>query len=162
LRDIIKTMNIRAAVAGDVESVLPLVEKIVALHAQWDAPRFAAKPDVASMYRGWLKGRCDDATSVFLVAEREGTIVGFLIATTEKNIPIYQLGKYAFIHDVWVEPDYRNEGIARSMTLLALERFKQMGVKQVRLDTANANEIARSMFSQCGFRPTTTEMLCEL
>lgn len=155
-------MNIRSAEAKDVEAVLPLVSRIVELHETWDAARFGALPKASAMYRNWLTGRCDDPTSVFLVAEQDGRIVAFLIATTEDNIPIYRLSQYGFIHDVWVEPDYRNEGIARSMAMLTLERFKQMGVSQVRLDTATANDIARALFAQCGFRPSTTEMLCDL
>jgi len=36
-------------------------------------------------------------------AEREGKLVGFLVATVEKEIPIYRLDSFGFIHDVWVE-----------------------------------------------------------
>ena len=48
------------------------------------------------------------------------------------------------------------------MVTLAVERFAGIGVKQVRLDTATANEPARSLFAACGFRPSVTEMLIEL
>lgn len=57
---------------------------------------------------------------------------------------------------------YRHEGIARQMTMLAMEKFRDMGVKQIRLETADANEPARKLFASCGFRPSTTEMLAEL
>ena len=35
-------------------------------------------------------------------------LVGFLIATVEREIPIYRLHEFGFIHDLWVEPEYRN------------------------------------------------------
>ena len=155
-------MEIRPARVDDVEHVLPLVKKIVALHERWDAPRFAAREGVEQMYAGWLTRRCDDAEGVFLVAERDGAIVGFLIATVDDNIPIYTLERFGFVHDVWVDEAYRNEGVGRSMTMLMLERFKAMGVTQVRLDTAAENNVARAMFAQCGFRPSTVEMMCEV
>jgi ribosomal protein S18 acetylase RimI-like enzyme len=155
-------MQIRPARVEDVDQVLPLVQKIVALHEQWDATRFGAREDAADMYDHWLRGRADDDDAVFLVAEREGAIVGFLIATVDNNIPIYTLDRYGFVHDLWVEEAYRNEGVGRSMTMLALEQFKKLGVTQVRLDTAMKNEAARKMFEQCGFRASTVEMLCEL
>jgi RimJ/RimL family protein N-acetyltransferase len=44
----------------------------------------------------------------------------------------------------------------------ALDRFREMGVKQVRCDTAAANEAARGLMRSCGMRPSTTEMLIEL
>lgn len=155
-------MEIRPARVEDVEAVLPLVAKIAALHESWDESRFGARSGVPEMYDGWMRSHAESDESVFLVAEREGRIIAFLIATIEFNIPIYRIEQYGFIHDLWVEEAYRNEGIARSMTMLALERFKSIGVTQVRLDTAAKNEIARGMFAQCGFRESTVEMLCDL
>ena len=96
-------MEIRPAREEDVEAVLPLVEKIAALHESWDEGRFGARPGVSDMYAGWLRSHCDSEESVFLVAEREGQVVAFLIATTEFNIPIYRVEQYGFIHDLWVE-----------------------------------------------------------
>ena len=155
-------MTIRPAMPDDVPHVLPMVERIAALHESWDSAKYGFLPDVAQMYRGWLTSRANDVRSVFLVSEREGAIVAFLVGTVEREIPIYRLSEFGFIHDVWVEPDYRNEGVARQMTMLAIERFREMGVKQIRLDTAARNDAARGLFASCGFRPSVTEMLLEI
>src|SRR5688572_10934523 len=120
------------------------------------------------MYEGWLVSRTKDARSVFLVAEREGSaaepalLAGFLVATTEREIGIYRLKEHGFVHDLWVEPAYRNEGLARQLTMLAIERFREIGVAQVRMDVASGNEPARRLFEACGFRVSTIEMLIEL
>lgn len=155
-------MEIRDATVADVEQVLPMVQSLLELHGTWDAARFAAKPGVVEGYRRWLSARATDPHSVFLVAQPREGLAGFLIGTVEHAIPIYRVAEFGFIHDLWVEPTYRNEGVAKSMTLLALEKFKAIGVTQVRLETAIANEIGRSLFTACGFRPATVEMLCEL
>lgn len=161
-------MQIRSARVDDVDQVIELVSKIVALHDEWDPPRFGALDGAADMYRGWLEDRCDDETSVFLVADRndddapQSHVVGFLVATLDRNVPIYRVERFGFVHDLWVEPEYRHEGVGQSMTLLALERFQAIGATQVRLDTAAQNDAARAMFTRCGFRPSTIEMLCEL
>ena len=161
-------MNIRSARVDDVDQVIELVRKIVALHDAWDPARFGALDGAADMYRGWLGDRCDDDTSVFLVADRDdddaerSNVVAFLVATLDRNVPIYRVERYGFIHDVWVEPDYRHEGVGQSMALLALERFQAIGATQVRLDTAAENDAARKLFERCGFRPSTIQMLCEL
>ena len=47
------------------------------------------------------------------------------------------------------------------MVMLAAERFRELGVRQVRADTAGPNEAARKLLGACGFRPSTTEMLLE-
>ncbi|MEH2336828.1 GNAT family N-acetyltransferase [Nostoc sp.] len=66
------------------------------------------------------------------------------------------------MHDIWVEPEYRQNGIARQMVMVSIERFHQIGVKQIRLDTAVANEASRRLFASCGFRLSIIEMLREL
>jgi ribosomal protein S18 acetylase RimI-like enzyme len=155
-------MQIRDATVADVENVLPMIRALLDLHAAWDAPRFAAREGVIEGYRRWLSTRATDPRSVFLVAQPQDGLAGFLIGTVEQAIPIYRVPEFGYVHDLWVEPAYRNEGVATSMTLLALEKFKAIGVTQVRLETAIANEIGRSLFTACGFRTSTVEMLCEL
>ena len=155
-------MDIRPATAQDVPAVLPMVTKICALHEAWDPAKYGFLPNPQDRYRRWLTQRADDPRSVFLVAQRERKIVAFLIGTVEAEIPIYRVKEFAFIHDLWVEEEYRNEGIARQMVMLAIERFKALRVSQVRLDTAAANEPARKLFASCGFRLSTMEMLMEL
>ncbi len=155
-------MDIRPATISDVPGVLPMVAKIAALHERWDPAKFGYKPHPETMYQNWLAGRAGDPRSVFLVAQREDRLVGFLVATVETEIPIYRLSEFGFIHDIWVEPEYRNEGVGRQLVMLAIEKFRDMGATQVRADTAFANEPARGLLRSCGMRESTTEMLIEL
>ncbi len=155
-------MQIRPATPADVPGVLPMVEKICALHEAWNPAKYGMLPNPAERYRRWLSAQASNPTSVFLVAEREGSLVAFLIATTESEIPIYRVDRYGFIHDLWVEEPYRNEGVARQMVMLAVERFKQIGVTQVRLETAAENDVARQLFAACGFRTSAVSMLLEI
>jgi ribosomal protein S18 acetylase RimI-like enzyme len=156
-------MQLRPATPEDVPAVLPMVAQLAALHEQWDPQRYDYRPDVLEMYRRWLAARAEDLHSVFLVAERQpGRLVGFLIGTIEATIPIYRLRQIGYIHDVWIEPGYRNQGLGRQLIMLAIEKFRQLGMKQVRLETAPANEAARAMFRSCGFRVSSIEMLVEI
>jgi len=155
-------VEIRAAKLEDVPNVLPMVEKIAAVHEQWDSAKYGYLPNPSQRYSRWMAARATDPRSVFLVAEREGRLVGFIVATVEKEIPIYRLDEYGFIHDLWVEPEYRNEGVGRQMTMLLIERFREIGVKQIRCDTAAKKEVARKLFEACGFRPSVVEMLLEM
>jgi ribosomal protein S18 acetylase RimI-like enzyme len=153
-------MDIRPATPADVPAVLPMVHKICDLHRRWDPDKYGFPDGIEEMYRGWLTGRTRDARSVFLVADREGRgPVGFLVGTVEREIPIYRLKEYGFIHDLWVEEDYRNEGLGTQLAMAAVERFREIGVEQIRLDTAAANDVARKLFETCGFRTSVIEML---
>lgn len=160
-------MEIRPATPDDVPAVLPMVAQTCALHESWDPAKYGFRPNPAEMYRNWLTARATDARSVFLVAERSAVgdesarLVGFVIGTVEKEIPVYRLKEFGFIHDLWVEPNYRHEGLGRQLVMTAVEKFRDIGVEQIRLDTAAVNESARTLFAACGFRISTIEMLCE-
>ena len=159
-------MDIRPATPQDVPAVLPMVAKVCAFHEKLDPAKYGFWSHPERMYEHWLAGRATDRRSVLLVADagRGGAtkLVGFLVGTVEAEIPIYRLKQFGFVHDLWVEPKYRNEGTARQMVTLAVERFGDIGVKQVRLDAAYHNEPARNLFTACGFREAIVEMLIEL
>jgi ribosomal protein S18 acetylase RimI-like enzyme len=155
-------MEIRPATPSDIPNVLPMIAKICALHEAWDPAKFGFLSNPKDRYGRWITARAQDPRSVFLVAEREGRLIGFLLGAVEEEIPIYRIKEFGFIHDIWVEEEYRHEGIARQMVMLAIERFKSIGVPQIRLDTAAVNDSARKLFTSCGFRVSTIEMLLEL
>jgi ribosomal protein S18 acetylase RimI-like enzyme len=153
-------MTIRPAMPEDVPAVLPMVAAVCAYHEAMEPAKYAFVDGVEQMYRGWLTERARDQQSVFLVAEpREGKLVGFLVGMVEREIPIYRIERFGFIHDLWVEPDYRNEGFGRQLVMLSIERFREIGVPQIRLDTARGNDAARKLFESCGFHVSAVEML---
>lgn len=156
-------MQIRPAVADDVPAILPMVRQLTQLHRSWDPAKYDYLPDIEDLYDGWMRAKTTDARAAFFVADREGVgPVGFIIGTVEREIPIYHLREFGFIHDLWVEPGYRHEGIARQLVMSAIERFTEIGVKQIRLDTATKNEAARNVFESCGFVSSNVEMLLQL
>src|SRR5438105_10518111 len=157
-------MEIRPARPEDVPAVLPMVAKVCAFHEALDPAKYGFLPEPERRYERWLGARATDDRSVFLVADAAADgraaarIVAFLVGTVEEEIPIYRIAEFGFVHDLWVEERYRNEGVARQLVTLAVERFRAIGVKQVRLDAAYANEAARRLFAACGFRPSVVEM----
>jgi ribosomal protein S18 acetylase RimI-like enzyme len=139
-----------------------MVEAICRYHQQLDPARYDYLPDVVERYRRWLPQRASDPRSVFLVARpaAESPPVGFLVASTEPNIPIYRTATFGYIHDVWVEPAFRRRGVATRMVAECLRRFRAIGATQVRLETAAKNEAARRLFAAAGFRRDAITMIC--
>lgn len=168
-------MIVRPATPSDVLAVLPMVAAICELHEAWDYARYATRDDVVDMYARWLPERAADPRSVFLVAhEQVGSsqsgdaadagrpLMGFLIGTVERAIPIYRVAEFGFIHDLWVEPAARGLGLGDLLARAAIARFRQIGVAQVRLETSLANDGARRLFERAGLRVATIDMLLEL
>lgn len=156
-------MLIRPAIAADVSAILPLVRSLCDLHEARDPDRFKVLPDVLERYARWLPERAADPRSVLLVAERrDGSLAGFTVGTVEPEIPIFWIPECGMIHDVWVEPADRRRGVALALVEAAVERFRSIGVAQVRLHTAAFNDPARAVFARAGFRPCVVEMLLPL
>lgn len=158
-------MPTRPATPAGVPHILPMVAALCAQHEAWDMDRYAARHDVLDRYARWLPQRIADPRSVLLVAETappsppHPILAGFIVATVEPNIPIYRRAEFAFIHDLWVDPPHRRRGHASALVRHALAAFAAMGVTQVRLETAAANDAARQLFASLGFRVGTIDML---
>jgi len=154
---------VRAASVEDVPGILPMARAICALHAAMDPARFDYLPDVVERYGRWLPSRANDPRSVLLVGEVDeggrSALAGFLVGTVEGNVPIYRTAEFGFIHDVWVEPRSRGSGLGGELVDAAVARFRAMGVKQVRLETAAMNDGARALFGRRGFRVSAIEMM---
>ena len=126
-------------------------------------------PHPEQQYYNWLPSLLKNQRNLCLVAcSKESDaiasekLIALLIATVEREIPIYSLKEFGFIQDLWVEPEYRHLGYAQQMVKQTIAHFTQIGIKQIRLDTANENDVARKLFASIGFRPSQIEMLLEL
>ncbi|MBI1189149.1 MAG: GNAT family N-acetyltransferase [Tepidisphaera sp.] len=159
-------MTIERVTPQSVGLVLPrlleMVREVCRLHESWDPAKFSYLPDVVDRYARWLPQRAADPRSVLAIAREGDAIVGFLVASTEREIPVYRLSEFLFVHDMFVEPACRGRGLGRLLMQHALERAREIGVTQLRLDVARANEPARRLFESCGFRVSVSEMLREI
>jgi ribosomal protein S18 acetylase RimI-like enzyme len=155
-------ITIRAATAEDIPNILPMIAQICEFHRSHDRAKYDFLPHPEQLYPSWLRGLIKDERDLCLVAEASGQLVAFLLATLEKEVPVYQLKQYGYIHDLWVEAEYRRTGVAKQLVMQAVEHFRQLGIQQVRLDTLIDNEAAIRLYENCGFRSSTVEMLIEL
>jgi ribosomal protein S18 acetylase RimI-like enzyme len=162
LIDSTTSMQIRPAQLTDIPDLLPMIAKICAAHESWDSAKYGFLPNPAQRYESWLNRLVQSPRDLCLVSEVDQRRIGFLIGTIEQEIPIYRLKEYAFIHDLWIEPEYRRSGIAKQLVQRAIAHFRQLEIAQIRLDTVQVNEAARQLFADCGFRISTIEMLVEL
>ena len=85
----------------------------------------------------------------FLVAERDGAIVGFVVGDVTPNA-----GRdIGHIKDLAVRPDSRGRGIGRALLRSGLARLRTAGAAVVRLEVRESNEAARSLYADEGFEP---------
>lgn len=87
------------------------------------------------------------------VIEEEGEIIACAGAFIKEDIPycFYKERKYGFIGDVYVEPQFRQRGYARTLTNAVLEWLADKNIVTVRL---LASHNARYLYESMGFKGT--------
>jgi ribosomal protein S18 acetylase RimI-like enzyme len=91
-----------------------------------------------------------------LVARTDGTVVGSLFLSTASRQPVEPLETSvefpgAYLRRVWVDPDYRNRGVATELVTRARARAATGGADTVHALVAQDNRPSRWLFEGCGF-----------
>jgi len=89
------------------------------------------------------------------VAETAEKVVGF--ATAQIQSPICYDGSWAELVEVYVQPDSRKRGVARSLIEGIEEALKSKGVASLFLRTNRTNAAAQALYQACGL-----EMMSEV
>lgn len=80
------------------------------------------KQAYASFFPAYLQSFLSDPDSVMKVAEANGAVVGYAIATRSRAPEFYRYSRRARLTDVFVEEAHRGHGVARAL-LAALEEW---------------------------------------
>jgi GNAT superfamily N-acetyltransferase len=154
---------IRKAEPRDAEPLGRLGALLVRAHHAFDALRFVAPgAGVEQGYAAFLASRLDSPDDCIFVAERDGSIVGYVFAALEPMSWKELRGPAGFIHDVAVAEEERRQGVATMLIEAAAGWLRERGAPRVILWTAAPNEAARALFRRVGFRETMIEMTKEL
>ena len=156
-------MTIRRAEKRDLDALGRLGATLMRTHYAFDPQRFLEPHrDAESGYAWFLGSILDSDDATVLVAERDGTIDGYVYAALEPLSWKELRGPAGFIHDVAVREEARRSGIASELMRAAIDWLRERGAPRVILWTAAPNAAAQSLFRQIGFRETMIEMTLEL
>ena len=91
------------------------------------------------------------------VAEREGEIIGFILA--ERQVPVYGLPVGARIVAIGVHPDCRRMGVGRQLVDALVEDCRALGIPEVYsvLRTEDVRDTA--FLASCGFSESRVRLL---
>lgn len=85
----------------------------------------------------------NDDSTICVVAEREGQIIGYALAAI--NLQLSQLLSIA------VAPEHRSTGIARRLLAGVMDYCRTSGADNIRLEVRSANYPARKLYNAMGF-----------
>jgi GNAT superfamily N-acetyltransferase len=157
------TISIRKAEARDLPTLGQLGAMLIRTHHAFDSQRFLApREGTESGYASFLGNALQSPDACVFVAEREGSVIGYVFAALEPLSWMELRGPAGFIHDVAVAEDERNRGAGTKLMEAAIGWLRDHGAPRVILLTATLNETAHALFRRLGFRDTMVEMTREL
>ena len=156
-------ITIRRGEQRDLAVVGEMGAQLVRMHHAFDARRFLTPPaGVAEGYASFLGTQLARDDVAVYVADREGTVVGYVYAGVEPMSWMELREEAGFIHDIFVIEAARGSGVAVRLAEAAIAWLAGRGMPRVLLWTVPQNEAARRLFGRLGFRQTMMELTREL
>ena len=115
---------------------------------------------IADAYLDLMFRRCREFDGVVVVADQDGTVVGFVAVWTRwrSSEPDDDPGPYGFVSDLVVSAAQRGRGIGRALLRAAETRVREAGVPALRLSVKAANAGASALYAAEGFEAAEIEM----
>lgn len=96
------------------------------------------------------------------VADLNGKVIGVIEFLIKKNDDCFKIKEYGYINLATTDKEHRGKGVARALTNTALQFLKDKGIKYVRTNVYNSNEIAMKTWTKLGFKPQSTFLFKEI
>ena len=114
--------------------------------------------DGERIWSAWIRKNIRSRDSLVLVAEDEGSVVGYSLNFIKPNIKVFKIRKLGHMSDLYVKKGYRNKGIGSSLMYEASSWFNKMGIRHLSIAYHSCNPDAGRLYEENGFLPFHTEM----
>ncbi|WP_087026581.1 GNAT family N-acetyltransferase [Thaumasiovibrio subtropicus] len=143
-------MKVRNAVRTDIVDLLRLNYQIGVLHFE-NAPESFVEP--TSEERAFLLSALDNPSRLFVVAEVDDEIVGFITATVTQNeaIPFLVKTPICRIGTLVVDEGIRATGVGTRLVAHCTQWAESQGATQIRLEVMAFNKAAQAFYAKLGF-----------
>jgi ribosomal protein S18 acetylase RimI-like enzyme len=135
------TFTTRHATLDDLDALAPLFDAY---------RRFYEQPGDVALAGAYLHARMERGESVILVAEGDGTLLGFC-----QLYPAWcsvAAARIFVLYDLFVDDGVRRAGVGRAMMLAAQAFGREAGAVRLDLSTARTNTRAQALYESLGWQ----------
>ena len=146
------TSSIREAVQADYPALVPISDEVHALHAAAHPAIFRPVGSGSSLPQGYFDELLASETSTIQVAEVEGRIAGFAIASVVDAPPFEVLvpRRTVFIESMVVTAGQRGKGIGRALIEAAIEWGRARDATALELTVWEFNQAVMAFYERLG------------
>jgi ribosomal protein S18 acetylase RimI-like enzyme len=150
-------VRIRMAVATDLPVLAALWMEFLDFNARFDA-RFTRAPEGHEAWVADTASALEDPSSLVLVAESGGEVVGFLTAALREHPPMVLNRAHGFVRELGVTGRARRLGVGSALYREAESWLRERGVPVVELHVAARNPVSMAFWRAMGFEPYVERM----
>ena len=120
-------------------------------HHRGLSPDYPVMPGIASVITSEIRRAGARDSCRLIVAELEGRVVAFLFAEVESSSFPSGEPPPAWIHELWVEPEQREQGVAAQLLAESDAFFASRGVKRISVRVESSNAAGLEFWERLGF-----------
>lgn len=139
--------------SAEMEDIPTLVKFRIQLQTHMEEDNdiiFRFKNNWKDSLLNFYKTKINEKSSLVIVAQVNKVIIGMAVAT-ETSHDDFKISKSVKIDDVWVEKEFRLNGICRKLITNIFEHFRD--IKSFGLNYVNSNIEAAKVWKKLGFIP---------
>ena len=136
-------VQFRPAVSEDEGALLRMMRNLA---EQEPGAYFFDEPAVREVLRKFLAS--PDLGKAWVFLDRE-TLVGYIVLTFGYSFEFH--GRDSFIDELYIEPQYRRQGIGRRAMQFVEERARELGVNAIHLEVDQGNDPAAELYRRAGY-----------
>ena len=146
-------MIFREATLDDLSRLVELEQAIIESERPYNS---SIKDENVSYYD--LVSLIGEIDTKLLVVEIEGQIIGSGYAQVRNSRPYFKHSRHCYLGFIFVEPDFRGQGLAKTILDRLIQWGKSQGLSTFQLDVYSANQYAVKLYEKLGFNTLTVNM----
>lgn len=147
-------MQIRQAIRADIENLKKFEQGVISAERE-----FASNLRAGQIHYYDLESLLSNESSVIMVAELNGRLAACGYARIEANKAYFSPNRYAYLGFMYVDPEYRGQGLILSIIESLFTWSKQQGISAFKLDVYAQNQAAIRAYEKLGFKAEMVQML---
>lgn len=151
-------MIIRKANKNDLDEIIELWKEFMDFHAELD-PAFARSESGHIDFYEYAKKQLADKDRNILVAELNGSLVGYCTSEIKKLPAVFKDRNYGYIEDIAVNSNHRNRGIGKQLFDATFQWFLHKNISRMELNVLAGNVNTEKFWEGLGFKIFTKKLV---
>lgn len=154
-------VTIREFREQDAPTVRGMMRKL-AKQREESTHQMVLKKEYDRFFSSYMMGLLRNPDSAVRVAEEDGEVIGYAVATRGRDQPFMRFSRTAVLNDMFVDEKHRNEGVGKELLESLRTWAKEAGVDALEVQVFPEHEDEVASLRKLGFFQYRIKMLCPL